>query len=153
MSPKDIELVRSSFAKAAPITDQAAAMFYDRLFELDPSLKSLFQGDLVARGKRLMAMTATAVQRLTDLDTLVPVVRDLGPASPMRWRGHQSLRHGRIGLARHAAKRPGRRRHPRNQTSLDDDPWRAFDDHDRGGRICPGAKINRRGGVARSRSR
>jgi len=54
MTPRDTELVQSSFAKVAPIADQAAEMFYARLFELDPSLKSLFQGDMAEQGKRLM---------------------------------------------------------------------------------------------------
>ena len=78
MTPRDIELVQSSFAKVAPIAEQAAAMFYDRLFEIDPSLKSLFHGDMTAQGKRLMAMIEAAVNGLDDLDTLVPVVQDLG---------------------------------------------------------------------------
>lgn len=78
MTPRDTELVQTSFAKVAPIADQAAALFYDRLFELDPSLKPLFQGDMVEQGKRLMSMIAAAVQGLDDLESLVPVVQDLG---------------------------------------------------------------------------
>ena len=38
MTPRDIELVQTSFAKVALIADQAATMFYARLFELDQSL-------------------------------------------------------------------------------------------------------------------
>ncbi len=78
MTPRDIELVQASFAKVAPIADQAAAMFYARLFELDPALKSLFRGDMAEQGKRLMAMIGAAVQGLDDLESLVPVVQDLG---------------------------------------------------------------------------
>ena len=36
-------LVQDSFAAIAPIADDAAVLFYQRLFELDPSLKSLFR--------------------------------------------------------------------------------------------------------------
>ena len=78
MTPRDIELVQDSFAKVTPIADQAAAMFYARLFELDPALKSLFRGDMAEQGKRLMAMIGAAVQGLDDLESLVPVVQDLG---------------------------------------------------------------------------
>lgn len=78
MTPSDTELVQDSFAKVAPIADQAAAMFYTRLFELDPSLKPLFHGDMAEQGKRLMEMIAAAVQGLDDLGSLVPVVQDLG---------------------------------------------------------------------------
>ncbi|HLP24683.1 MAG TPA: hemin receptor, partial [Acidobacteriota bacterium] len=54
MSPQEIQLVRSSFAQVVPIADQAAALFYARLFELDPSLRALFHGDMAAQGKKLM---------------------------------------------------------------------------------------------------
>ena len=33
------KLVQDSFAHVAPIAETAAAMFYERLFELDPSVK------------------------------------------------------------------------------------------------------------------
>jgi hypothetical protein len=36
MTPEQVALVQESFAKVAPIADQAAIMFYDRLFELAP---------------------------------------------------------------------------------------------------------------------
>jgi hypothetical protein len=36
MTPEQVTLVQESFAKVAPIADQAAIMFYDRLFELAP---------------------------------------------------------------------------------------------------------------------
>jgi hypothetical protein len=37
MTPENQSLVRDSFAKVVPIAPQAAAMFYDRLFVLDPN--------------------------------------------------------------------------------------------------------------------
>lgn len=46
MTPENQALVRDSFAKVVPIAPRAAALFYDRLFELDPSLRPLFQGDM-----------------------------------------------------------------------------------------------------------
>ena len=36
MTPDQVKLVQESFAKVAPISDQAAVMFYDRLFEIAP---------------------------------------------------------------------------------------------------------------------
>jgi hemoglobin-like flavoprotein len=44
MNPRQKELVQSSFAKVAPIADQAADLFYNRLFEIDPSLRPMFPG-------------------------------------------------------------------------------------------------------------
>lgn len=78
MTPQEISLVRSSFAKVVPIADQAAALFYARLFELDPSLRGLFRGDIAAQGKKLMQTIAYCVGSLDRLTTIVPIVRDLG---------------------------------------------------------------------------
>lgn len=78
MSPEETKLVRDSFAKIAPISDQAAALFYTRLFELDPSLRSLFHGDMAAQGRKLMQSLALCVGSLDRLATIVPAVRELG---------------------------------------------------------------------------
>lgn len=78
MTPEQKQLVQDSFAKVTPIADQAAALFYQRLFTLDPSLKSLFKGDMEEQGRKLMKMIGTAVNGLDDLDAIVPSVQDLG---------------------------------------------------------------------------
>jgi hypothetical protein len=41
MTTTQTELVQASFAKVLPIADEAAALFYGRLFELDPALRPL----------------------------------------------------------------------------------------------------------------
>jgi len=71
-------LVQDSFAAITPIADDAAVLFYQRLFELDPSLKSLFRSDMTDQRKKLMQMLTAAVKGLDRLDQLVPVVQDLG---------------------------------------------------------------------------
>jgi len=78
MTAIDVILVRDSFRKIVPIADQAAALFYARLFELDPSLRPLFRGDMQEQGRKLMTMLATAVAGLEKLDAIVPAVRQLG---------------------------------------------------------------------------
>ncbi|MEI6861141.1 MAG: globin family protein [Verrucomicrobiota bacterium] len=78
MTPAEITLVRDSFQKVAPIAPQAAALFYGRLFELDPSLRPLFKGDMTEQGKKLMATLALATATLDRPDQLLPVVRQLG---------------------------------------------------------------------------
>lgn len=78
MTPKQKLLVQATFAQVAPIAEQAAALFYQRLFELDPSLKALFHGDMTEQGKKLMRMIAMAVNGLDRLSELVPAVQDLG---------------------------------------------------------------------------
>jgi hemoglobin-like flavoprotein len=71
-------LVQETFALVAPIADDAAALFYGRLFEIDPSLQRMFRGDMAEQRKKLMQMLTAAVKGLDRLDRLVPVVQDLG---------------------------------------------------------------------------
>ena len=78
MDPEQQHFVRASFAKVAPIADTAAAMFYDRLFATDPTLRPLFKGDMVVQGRLLMTMIKTAVENVHRLDQILPAVRDLG---------------------------------------------------------------------------
>lgn len=78
MSPKQIELVQSSWKKVLPIADTAAELFYGKLFSLDPALKPLFKGEMKEQGRKLMAMIGTAVNGLTRLEAIVPAVQDLG---------------------------------------------------------------------------
>jgi hemoglobin-like flavoprotein len=78
MTPEQVALVRALFARVLPIADAAAALFYDRLFALDPSLRPLFRGDLRAQGRALMGMLRVAVQGLDRLDQIVPAVQALG---------------------------------------------------------------------------
>ena len=75
---KQIELVQRTFAVVAPLADDVAALFYRRLFEIDPSLQSMFKGDMVAQRRKLMVMLTAAVKGLPRLDRLVPVLQDLG---------------------------------------------------------------------------
>ncbi len=78
MTSAEITLVKDSFRKVAPIADQAASLFYARLFELDPSLRHLFHSDMAEQGRKLMQMLGMAVAGLDRLDQLVPMVRQLG---------------------------------------------------------------------------
>lgn len=71
-------LVQKTFEMVAPIAEVAAGLFYGRLFEVDPSLKPLFRGDIKDQGKKLMATIKIAVQSLDRLEALVPVVQALG---------------------------------------------------------------------------
>ena len=78
MTPYQIELVQSSFAKVIPIADIAARLFYDRLFEIDPSLRSLFKSDMEEQQKKLMYSLRMVVENLRNLDRVVPGVRAMG---------------------------------------------------------------------------
>jgi hemoglobin-like flavoprotein len=72
------ELVRATFARIAPIADQAGAMLYEKMFALDPDLRRLFKIDIETQGAKLMAVFATAIANLHRLDEILPKVRELG---------------------------------------------------------------------------
>lgn len=78
MTPENIALVRSSWQQVLPIKDTAAQLFYGQLFELDPSLRSLFKGDMIEQGRKLMAMINTVVVSLDQLGPILGAVEDLG---------------------------------------------------------------------------
>ena len=73
-----IELVQKTFAVVAPIADDAAALFYRRLFEIDHRLEPMFKGNMAEQRRKLMVMLSAAVKGLPRLDRLVPVLEDLG---------------------------------------------------------------------------
>ena len=78
MNGVQIKLVQESFRQVAPMAEAAAGLFYARLFELDPDLRSLFKGDMTEQGRRLMQMLGLAVKSLDRPDQLLPAVRALG---------------------------------------------------------------------------
>ncbi len=78
MTPNQIALIQSSWAGVVPIQEQAADLFYTRLFELDPNLRQLFKGDMVEQGRKLMTMLNTVVNSIDKLAALVPAVQSLG---------------------------------------------------------------------------
>lgn len=77
MTPEQIKAIQESFAKVAPISEQAAALFYGRLFAIDPALKPLFRGDMKEQGRKLMATLAVVVNNLNNLGAVLPAASGL----------------------------------------------------------------------------
>ena len=77
MTPDQVKLVQQSFAKLAPITDQAAVMFYDRLFEVAPHVKAMFPADLTEQRRKLMATLSAVVNGLGTLESVLPAASAL----------------------------------------------------------------------------
>ena len=78
LTQAQIALVQNSFAVVAPIADDAAVLFYRRLFEIDPTLQAMFRGDMADQRRKLMQMLSAAVNGLNHIERLIPVVEDLG---------------------------------------------------------------------------
>ncbi len=77
MTPKQIKLVQESFAKVAPISETAAALFYNRLFEMAPQVKAMFPADMTEQRKKLMATLAVVVNGLGNLESILPAASAL----------------------------------------------------------------------------
>src|SRR5262245_55193210 len=70
ITPQQIALVRESFAKVLPIREQAAALFYERLFTIDPSTRRLFRGDMKSQGAKLVAAISAVVKSLDRIESM-----------------------------------------------------------------------------------
>lgn len=74
LSAKQIELIRDSWQRVLPIKEKAAELFYARLFELDPTVKSLFKGKLEPQGEKLMMtlnIVVNAIDNLSDVEAML----------------------------------------------------------------------------------
>ena len=78
MTPHQTRFVRDTFACIAPTADEAARIFYGKLFDRDPRLQALFPSGMSRQRMALMRTIGVAVDHLDRLDTLVPMVEDLG---------------------------------------------------------------------------
>lgn len=59
---------------------QATKIFYDRLFDQYPMVRPLFKDDMGVQYNKLYQAVSLAVDCLDDMETLVPVLQELGRA-------------------------------------------------------------------------
>ena len=79
MLARQKKLIQDTWAQVVPIADQAAAIFYQRLFEIDPSTRALFNTtDMVQQRKKLVQILSVAVSSLDNLGALRNTVEALG---------------------------------------------------------------------------
>lgn len=79
MEVKQVNLIRASWRQVAPIADQAAVLFYQRLFQLDPALAPRFAGiDMRAQRVKLVQTLSAVIDSLGDLESIQPQVDALG---------------------------------------------------------------------------
>jgi hemoglobin-like flavoprotein len=72
MNPQQVTMVQQSFSKVAPIAEQAAALFYGRLFETVPEVRPLFRGDMKEQGRKLMGTLAVVIKGLSNIEAILP---------------------------------------------------------------------------------
>jgi nitric oxide dioxygenase len=77
MTPDQVKAIQESFSNVAPISEQAATLFYGRLFEIAPAVKPLFRGDMKEQGRKLMATLGVVVNGLSNLESILPAASAL----------------------------------------------------------------------------
>jgi hemoglobin-like flavoprotein len=78
MDSATIDLLRSSFQTIASRKVDVAAIFYDRLFEVAPGVRPLFNSEMDEQRKKLIQSLATIVQYVDKPEQLTAFVSSLG---------------------------------------------------------------------------
>lgn len=78
MTPKQQEIVRTTFAQLETHEERVADLLYQELFRLEPKARDLFRGNLQEQQKKLMRMLRVAVENINDQAQLQPMLYNLG---------------------------------------------------------------------------
>jgi hemoglobin-like flavoprotein len=77
MRPQQIELLRESFMHVLFAQEEAATVFYDRLFALEPETRTLFRDDLASQGRLLIGAIAKIITGLSRPIDMLPELHAL----------------------------------------------------------------------------
>lgn len=78
MTPLQMDLVQHSWLQVFPLRETAAAMFYERLFQIEPTLRPLFKADLTQQADKLFATLDAVVSSLGEPEALALIAQPLG---------------------------------------------------------------------------
>lgn len=79
ITPEQRALVQQTWQQVVPIADTAARVIYNRLFEIDPQLRVMFDRvEIKSQRRKLIQALAMVVDRLDRIEELVPVIEALG---------------------------------------------------------------------------
>jgi len=78
MTNHQIQLVEQRFELITPVLESATTIFYDRLFQLDPSLRSMFRSPKEEQARKLAHVLTVVVKGLNKLEQILPAVKQLG---------------------------------------------------------------------------
>jgi len=83
-TPERIALIRDSFHQLAPEQEAASQLFYQRLFEIAPDLRTLFRGEIESQGMRFMTTLGVILDHIDNAAALRPHMERLA-------KGHAAL--------------------------------------------------------------
>jgi hemoglobin-like flavoprotein len=98
VTPEQRQLLQKSWATLDVESNRLAELFYNRLFELDPSVQPLFANtDMAVQRKKFMDMLGEIVKVVDNTDAVVPTVVSL--ARRHAWYGVESPHYESVGQA------------------------------------------------------
>lgn len=77
MTSRQIELIEATFDMVRANAEHTGRMFYDRMFQMDPSIRPLFRGVVRYQSRKLMEVLGMAISSLRREQGL-PDLEDLG---------------------------------------------------------------------------
>ena len=78
MTPRQINLIKSSWQLAAANPQAVGKLFYDRLFEIAPEVKPMFNATSITdQAKKLLATISFVISKLDKLDDIIDEVAKL----------------------------------------------------------------------------
>ena len=75
---QQISLLQKSFALLEGHEDEVTTLFYQKLFELDPTLRPLFHHNLHQQGAKFIATLAFIIASLKKPEAMIPAIKQLG---------------------------------------------------------------------------
>ena len=78
LTGRKVRLLRQSFVLIEPHAGIAGLAFYRNLFNLDPSLRPLFQTSIELQARKLMEALSYTIATLENPQALVPVLEAMG---------------------------------------------------------------------------
>lgn len=77
MTLREILLIKNSWSFVAKHPQESGELFYQKLFELDPSLRPLFNGNIDHQAGKLIKMLTYIILNLQNLDDLSGEIQQL----------------------------------------------------------------------------
>jgi hemoglobin-like flavoprotein len=77
LSDDQIDLLRNSMRLVQARRDLMAALFYENLFEIDPSLRRLFSDDILVQTEKVLFAMGAVVAQIHNLDACREMTHDL----------------------------------------------------------------------------
>lgn len=78
MTDRQKQLVRETYPRVIEMASPLSQLFYGQLFQMAPSVRPLFRGDIRVQGRKLMDMLKGLIECIDDTQQNLTLLRALG---------------------------------------------------------------------------